>query len=179
MSIRSRIIAVADPYAHMAQFAAAIPDEMDAVGREVFQRLEQPLLTDLRTYPGSVVHPFQFATEKSRRWYFAAIASGIIRTSGGRYQRTGGLADSWQVDYLLNENGFIIRVKSDYKGTKYVVGSFDRSRNYQVPGHKNTGWRLVLPVVDRWLDIAKKDFEDTASRRLKELARLKTIRRNR
>ena len=101
-------------------------------------------LDELRYYPRPAVHPFAFATAKSRRWYFWAVRTGKIKTVGGRYQRTGALASGWQVNVFFSDGAVGMSVSNKRKEVKYVTGK------RQVPGHANTGWPKHEATIDFW-----------------------------
>lgn len=86
--------------------------------------------------PGPVVRPFQFSTDKSRRWYFWAFKGKLPRI------RTHQLATSWFVDLQLGTGTIIIYNAKSY--AKYVYGS---ATQLQVPGHLKTGWGRDFPAA--------------------------------
>jgi len=149
-------------------------DELDEVAGELFAEVGEDIsphvLDDLRYYPPPAKHPFDFATPKSKRFYFWAVGTGQIPTSGGRYKRTGGLGEGWRIRIGKRKGAYefvIENVAKNFQGkpfAKYVVGSFDvrRGPKYQVPGHRNTGWPLVAPTVSIWTQT----FIDQYSERL-------------
>jgi len=88
----------------------------------------QEVRARLAEYPGPVKHPFEFATAKSRRYYF------WLRKGKGPYRRTGHLLESWTIEVQASvTDGFITAVNTA-SYAQWVIG--DR----QVPGHRNTGW---------------------------------------
>jgi hypothetical protein len=101
------------------------------------------------------------------RWYFAAMNGRIpgvrIPTANGRYRRSGGLKR--RMFFKSQERNGAIEVVAGNTGdkAKFVVGSFDRRRNYQVPGHRRTGWPLLAKTVDFWLDAADEEIEKEVS----------------
>lgn len=99
-----------------------------ALQREVTQRLAPP--------PGPVRYPFQFATARSRRAYFATNGFG----KGIPYRRTGDLGRAWKVDHLKRNNGGVITVYNAAPYAGYVYGAPIIDGFNQVPGHARTGW---------------------------------------
>lgn len=116
--------------------------------RQFEQRLRtnvQPALeadiAALTEEPGPAVYPFQFATDKSRAFYFWQFKGEIP------YLRTGMLRDSWTFDIsssgtpgrfaglfgAVTGNIRVVLVNTD-PASIYVYGP------RQVPGHRNTGW---------------------------------------
>jgi len=87
----------------------------------------------LAVYPGPVVHPFEFATAKSRAWYFAnKVPKG---SKGGSYIRTGLLAKMWSVDLIFGLDNDVIFIYNASTISKWVYPG-----PQQVPGHARTGW---------------------------------------
>lgn len=131
---------------------------MRTVKPEVQQQVD-----DLLGQPAPPVKlPFEFATEKSRRAYFATNAFG----KGIPYRRTNQLPTSWRVDLTtrLQKNFIVITNPKSY--TKYVYGSIDQR---QVPGHRNTGWGkdfdtaielinedAIILIKNTWRDVVLK-----------------------
>jgi len=113
---------------------------------------------ELAPYPGEAVHPFAFATAKSRRWYFAnRVPKG---SKQGRYPRTGDLAQEWVVEVDRRRNEGFMSVRNTDPAAIYVFGA------RQVPGHARTGWGRDFPqkialisdtatdlIIDGWYGI--------------------------
>ena len=99
-------------------------------------------LPQIKRYPpNEAVLPFEFATDKSRRFYFAVI---VPRHGGrGRYQRTGGLQQSWTVERSRGKGVYRATLSSSKTWAQFVVGNLMKQR--QVPGHRRTGWELIAP----------------------------------
>lgn len=153
--IRADVLFDFDRLNALAEFYAAYPDlALDTV-RDAFHRsVRAPFLDELRTTPPPAKHPFAFATPKSRRWYFYAIHAGLIRTSGGRYQRTGALAAGWRVDITLGDDAVVLSAANPVRSQKWVTGK------RQVPGHRNTGWPLAKSTIDFWRDASAEVAEN-------------------
>ncbi len=150
----------------MIKYKLTVPDDLLASVRDLTARAEARFADRLQTqvkpqlqqsvsdtfgqYPGPVVHPFKFGTEKSRRWYFAnKVPKG---SRGGSYARKGTPPLGWtvRIDFRLSDGEIIIYNK--WSAAKYVYGrrahypTFDQR---QVPGHFNTGWGADLDVAAR------------------------------
>src|SRR5574342_516462 len=87
------------------QAVKSIPMTVNPAMGQYVQSVTRPLAqqrvqSTLAVYPGPTVHPFEFATEKSRRAYFATNGFG----HGIPYQRTGGLGRAWVVDLDRRRN---------------------------------------------------------------------------
>lgn len=122
---------------NLADFCDVYPDLALETARDTFNREVKPaLLNELRHYPGPVRYPFQFGSDRSRRYYFA--------THTPPYVRTGQLAAGWRADVVMSDNAVAMSVSNPVKATPYVVG------RYQVAGHRNTGWPLFAPTVNFW-----------------------------
>lgn len=141
-------------------FPGLLEDELTAA----FDSQIKPFLLDeLRYYPRPAVLPFEFATAKSRRWYFWAVRTGLIKTSTGRYQRTGDLARGWRVDIVFGDGAVALSVGNKRKEVKYVTGK------RQVPGHANTGWPKHEQTILFWqqaaADVADQTIANLINRR--------------
>lgn len=90
--------------------------------------VEQDVQTFVAPYPGPAVHPFQFATAKSRRWYFANFKQR------GPYVRSMKLFQSWSVRVSSTIRQDLITIQNLRPESKFVYGP------RQVPGHRRTGW---------------------------------------
>ncbi len=100
------------------------------------QRPLQTTVTDLfGQYPGPVIHPFEFSTDKSRRYYFAKfVPKG---SKGGSYIRKGKPPLGWTVNIDLRRTGSELIIYNQWKNSIYVYGGVTQR---QVPGHARTGW---------------------------------------
>jgi len=77
------------------------------------------------------------ANARARRWWFWAIAQGIVQTAGGHYRRTNKIAESWEFFATTSPDGIEIIANNDAPGSEFLYGSQSRR---QVPGHRSTGW---------------------------------------
>ena len=118
--------------------------------RERFRgRYERRALKVLGTYPAprSLSRKYRFATDRSRRWYFA--------NHDGGYQRTGALGKAWKARLSVTRAGFSVAVSNSSDIAQFV---YDGEGFRQVPGHADTGW---LNVDDAFIDLsagAETDF---------------------
>lgn len=105
-------------------------------------------LAEISVEPNNrAVHPFEFATAKSRRWYFAQIRKGKIKTDGYGYVRSGAYKKSWQILVEHQGDSFKVRYRSTAKASTYISGK------RQVPGHRNTGWLYVPPILNQKIQL--------------------------
>lgn len=157
--IRSRVVTVVDPLEELIGFADNIISVVEEIQQEVYDEIQPILLYELQHYPGPAKHPFEFATKKSRQWYFWAIKEKKIPTDGKRYIRQYKFRDSWEIDLeKVGAAEWQLVVKNSYSATKYIVGTFDKRRDYRVPGHINTGWLLVRETVKFWQNAFIEEF---------------------
>lgn len=97
------------------------------VNKSILPRSRARLLKVLATEAGPVSRPFEFATARSRAWYFA--------NKKAPYRRTGRMIKSWKVMMRqFQGDAFGIVAENDAPGAQYVFGP------RQVPGHFYTGW---------------------------------------
>lgn len=93
---------------------------------QVKPAVEQDVQELVAPYPGPAAHPFQFATDKSRRWYFANFR--------GPYVRSMKLFQSWSVRVSSTIRQDLITIRNLRPESVFVYGP------RQVPGHRRTGW---------------------------------------
>jgi len=117
-------------------FTPSVVKFQDEVDRVVIPALQREVTQRLAPPPGPVRYPFQFATARSRRAYFATRGFG----KGIPYRRTGNLGRSWKVDHLRRRDGGVVTVYNDAPYAGYVYGAPTIMGFNQVPGHARTGW---------------------------------------
>lgn len=143
--IRSSVLYNLHDFDDVSLMIAEFPDLYFQIVYDAYSRqIALPMLAQLRKYPPPVKRPFQFATDKSRRYWFGVLA----KKHPNGYQRTGKLADSWKVNLDLFEGDLIFSAQNTRKYYKWVQGE------RQVPGHKNTGWQLASPIFNFYRDEA-------------------------
>lgn len=119
--LRGRLGRKLDPYLRAATFA---------IGEQIRSRLAR--------YPGPVVHPIQWASERQRRFYFAmrqrrGLPLGYVRQFDPMSQRLG---PSWTTA-RWGDIGAVV-------GTRVRYAPYVQSYEKQQPFHRATGW-----VTDR------------------------------
>ena len=154
MPIRTRIEFRGTPFSDEIKVIEALPQLMLQAAEKTKKVIEPPWLQEAQYYPGAAKLPFDFATPKSKRYYFAVIAKRFP----GRYVRSGKLKQSFFMRLLQHEKGIDFVLGTDSDIAKWVVDSFDRRRRYQVAGHRNTGWLPIADTAHFWLDAAEEDF---------------------
>lgn len=155
MPIRMRLIVRGNPYAEERAALDALDSMMQEAATQTKAVIEPQWLSEAQYYPPSAKLPFQFGSEKSRNYYFAVVVKG---RRGGRYVRTKRLQQSFFMRLLQSQRGIEFVFGTDSTIAKHVVGSFDRRRTLQVPGHRNTGWPLIAATAAFWLNAAEEDF---------------------
>lgn len=116
---------------------------------EIKPRIEADAQEVMAPYPGMVSVPFEFATDRSRKFYFANFKPP--------YQRTGELSHSWNVSVgaQYGKSSFIQRFKgvlsrgSASSDLAIIIANTDPASIWvygprQVPGHRNTGWGVLM-----------------------------------
>lgn len=142
-----------------------VGDEMKALTSD----LEQRVPDELGAIPNSPAKlPLEFATPKSRRYYFWAVRTGKIRTDGKRYIRSGKASMGWKVTLDNDGASYLIRISNDWQASIYVYGTLAATGfDTRVQGHKNTGWQAVKPKADILLKPLLQEF------RMRILAKVK------
>lgn len=122
----------------LRQAVADSPREFyNIVNRTLLPQAQRRLDRALNEAPGAVVRPFQFATDKSRRYYFA--------THKGGYRRTGAVLQWRIVLQAFSGRTVDITFENAAPYAKWVFG--DAKGAHQVPGHRRTGWKNVGTVL--------------------------------
>lgn len=158
---RTRFEIGPNPIVDGKRFVKRFNDVFAGTVKSTFDELSPELLDDLRHTPGPSKNalnsdqPFRWSNDpiknaNARKWWFAHFPNGR--------ERTGTLVDAWQV--LLEKIGqaFDIIAKNSTPYLKWVVGTLDQRRNYQIPGHARTGWRLVTETTATFFDTFYAEF---------------------
>ena len=104
----------------------------------------------LNALPGPVKYPFQFATPKSRRYYFANF--------NVPYKRTGAVR-KWRI-VLKAFTGLTVEMTFENSApyAKYVYG--DAKGSFQTPGHAHTGWLNASTVLPDNVEAVLNDLSE-------------------
>ena len=89
--------------------------------------------------PGPVRLPFEFGTDRSRRWYFANNRGNLP------YRRTGAILKAWVVEVTRQGQTNYIILTNTAPEAKYAYGMPPMQR--QIPGHRRTGWKVDRAAV--------------------------------
>lgn len=110
----------------------------------VYKQLEQDI-QPLKTEPPAPDYPFIWSRDprkqaRARAWWFAHLKK--TGSTGGRYQRTHGLAQGWQIDINTFRASVMISVyNAAERAVKWTQSVF------QVPSHKASGWQQYEDVL--------------------------------
>lgn len=180
---RSRLEVDSQPVDDALAFVEGFDDVFESLVVESYEAVEPAFLDELRYEPGPSLNalnsgsPFRWsddpeADERGRKGYFARFPNGRART--------GALSDSWTVRLQRVGAAFQLLVQTPLRYAKWVVGSFDQRRDWQIPGHRRTGWIPVRDTVRFFFDAFADEFQKRFDRTIPtEWARPRTRRRNR
>lgn len=135
------------------------PGLMATAYKRQIRSLRGRLLARLKVYPKDLPElPFIWSYDpvkqgRARRWWFAHLRE-IGAPPGGRYQRTGALAEAWHVIADSSDYSGILAVENDAPGAIYVQG------DYQVPSHYATGWENVTDLISEFQEKASNEIAD-------------------
>jgi hypothetical protein len=155
MAIRTRITIDGTPFSDEISALEALNAIMEEAAIITKNEIEPHWLAEAQHYPPPAKLPFRFATERSRRYYFAVV---VKKGFPFRYVRTNKLKDSFFMRFLKRNDAIEFVFGSDSDIAKWVVGSFDQRRQYQVAGHRNTGWPLIAQTATFWLEATEEAF---------------------
>lgn len=139
------------------------------------QNVQDDVLEYMAPYPANpAVHPFMFATDKSRAWYFWAMRTGFFSSqewddAGGGWQRTETLLNSWYVDVSDQFKGTLVHIGNNAVnefGDEYSQAVYGPDA---VQGHVNTGWEQDFSdALDKITDGMTGDLLDALETALSE-----------
>jgi len=122
-------------------------NEMQTVVKPAVQKAVEQYLAP---YPPerSLKPPFEFATDKSRKAFFATNGFG----RGIPTKRTGVLGKGWNVEVSYQLSNSLIRISNVQPYSRFVYGP------RQIPGHAQTGWSKDFDTKsDKVLDVAENE----------------------
>lgn len=99
-------------------------------------------------YPGPVVYPIEWKSERQRRAFFATNGFG----KGIPYKRTGTLKASWFSDVKQLDDAVEAEVGNSADYARFVIWE------NQQPFHRNTGWTRFDLTVDALAEQAASDI---------------------
>lgn len=133
------------------------------VAGRVKTQLERDI-APLKTEPPEPDYPFIWshnpaAQARARAWWFAHLKRKGAK-KGGKFKRTHGLVEGWQVDVNTFRTSISLSVYNPaVKAVKWTQSVF------QVPSHKRSGWeqyegillraeeRAENTIIDAWFDV--------------------------
>jgi hypothetical protein len=136
MPIRTRLIIQGAPFRDEINAIDALEAMMIEGARRTQEIIEPQWLDEAGYYPPPAKLPFQFASEKSRNYYFAVL---VKNKRGGRYVRTNKLKQSFFMRFLQSQRGVEFVFGSDSDITKHVVGSFNKARGCRLRSQPHSG----------------------------------------
>lgn len=104
----------------------------DLLQTDVKPAVQKSVEKHLATYPPprEKLPPFEFASDRSRKAYFATNGFG----KGIPYKRTNTLAKGWDTKVSSKFSNNLITISNVQPYSTYVYGP------RQIPGHAQTGW---------------------------------------
>lgn len=111
----------------------------------------------VNVYPGPVVYPIEWTSEKQRRYYFGFVAEYDANGDIIPYERAGTFFDDVAVE--LDPLSLDLKITNPNPVARYVIG--DDQQKF----HANTGWEnpseqyLVIlieaqdDIIDAWIEI--------------------------
>ncbi len=170
------------PLPELEAFYEQIQQTVQKVGDLVVDADRDEVIEAMARYPQKAVHPFQFATAKSRRFYFWLVRTGRVKTDGTRYLRNGQYARSWKLIGEMRAGRYVATILTTWDGAKWVGGTLvknvSQARKPQVAGHKRTGWQLSSVVAQKQYEMLAYDFAELFEDEIgSQFAQLNTRRR--
>lgn len=108
-------------------------------------RLKGRMLDELRAQPGPPHYPLRWKSDRQRRYVM-----WLLRSEGNLpYQRTGELAQGWEVNIASSDAGGAITVENAVPYAQYVEGDAAQ------PFHLDTGWPQAAPIIARYAEEAE------------------------
>jgi len=121
-------------------------------------RTEQPdykYVSRADAYPDAPAGP-GFFSDRQRRWFFAALASGELSIP---YNRTGTLASGWTIS--RSGNSFVLSNNVPY--APYVQGFAGQSRHERM-----VGWRNVKDLTEAYLTFRNSKYRDVTREAIRQ-----------
>lgn len=159
--IRTEILYDARPIELARQFIEAFPDVLQDEVIAAFNRDIRPfLLAELQHEPPAAKMPFDFETEKSRRYYFWLVSQGKVKTANGHYVRSHKLSRGWRVGISADEDLIVMSAENRVKHERWVTGP------RQIRGHAATGWVQRQKTIAFWTEAAAESTMKVADKLL-------------
>jgi len=118
----------------------------------------QNYVTRAEAYPDAPAGPGWFS-DKQRRWFFAALASGEISVP---YQRTNNLRDAWRL--VIQSGQAVLTNAASY--AHWVIGFAFQSRH-----EKKVGWRITAELIEEQLTFKNSKYRAMVHDAIREALR--------
>jgi len=149
----------------MMDYLSRVDRDVYKIGREVIRETSPDLLDKLEDTPPRRSYPsdypggkLEWTSDNQRKAHWASDGFG----AGIPFERSGKLADNWQVEGSARSGGFNITVQNTNPASKFVYGSLAQNETqaarFQQNFHKITGWPLASPIVQMWVEEARDLF---------------------
>lgn len=150
---------------------AAIQKKIDAIPNELdrnWAAASDEAAKEILMSPGIVDYPIQkigvpqpFKTDKSRRYFFAALRRGEITVP---YRRGQGKSQTYGKQWYVETSGMTATIANRATYARYLAGETEQSAYM-----KARGWRKIKEVADEKLPEIIKIYEGWTGRALKNL----------
>lgn len=118
--------------------------------REKLQPELQTFVDDYMREGPSLVTPFEFNTDKSRRYWFHLVDIGAVETDGEHYIRTDQIEEGWRVLLSSRFRGDMVTVQNIQFSRANPSGGFRNAAmvyNPYIIGHIASGWPLQANLL--------------------------------
>lgn len=160
---RTRLKVDKEPIIEARRFVNKFDSVVDGTAQDAFKDVQPEFLDALRYTPGPSKNgrnsdqPFRWSDDpikdaRGRAGFFARFPNGR--------ERTGAMNEAWDVLLERVGRGFHVIAQNPVNYLKWVVGTFDQRRNYQIPGHARTGWHLVRETTSTFFDRFYTSFKE-------------------
>lgn len=173
------------PIDDLIGYLESMQDVSNEALEEAIDEVRPVLLDELRFQPPRRKYPqdypIRWTSEKQRRFVFSQI---LKQDSDGNiipYQRTGKLAESWQVMFTVQSGEGTVIVENTYNRAQFIYGALaqdeSRAKRFQQKWHVRTGWEFAKTTVDYWLDVILERWQKKLNERIGEFVKGSTTRR--
>src|SRR5258707_2864160 len=154
---------VEDLIAYLDGYAQVVNEESTIA----FEQIHPTFLGELKTQPGKVVYPIAWTSDRQRKFVMAKLRA----ENNLPYQRTGNLANSWEVTKSGSGVQITVVVQNKNPAAKFVYGSLAKSNpgRFQQRFHVNTGWETMYDTTQFWLEALWETFYNNMAARLGDI----------
>jgi len=148
--ITPRVVIDTQSIERQIAFLEVLPEILEQTALDVAADFEEPVINDLSETPGKVKYPIEWTSEKQRRFVMAKLRA----ENNLPYQRTGRKPYGWQMNVEASGGTVTIVIRNIWNAARFVFGALlgdpAASGADQQKFHKNTGWQLAQPKINRW-----------------------------